>query len=284
MRLPAYDRPQLPEFPRAIQKGVPLKQILNDTTASYLARNISLVDANFNVRKFFAEVSITDDMSIMARGRHLGDALFKAFDCSFEECIAILLESLTPAEEASEEFGLAGFFYLPHSHLIAAYGLDKKYNNGRDGFAIAMQAQYELTQRFTAEFCIRDYLIERQSETLQILLDWTGDPSRHVRRLCSEGTRPKLPWGKHLKAFIDNPEPVLPILEILKDDHSLYVRRSVANHLGDIAKSQLALVLDICERWLTDATAERKWLIRHALRYPDKKGHRAAHELRLRAK
>lgn len=122
-----------------------------------------------------------------------------------------------------------------------------------------------LTQRFSAEFSIRPFLIQQQDRTLSQLIAWTTDPNPHVRRLCTEGTRPRLPWGRRIPAFIANPEPLFPILESLKDDECLYVRRSVANHLGDIAKDHPEKVFALCERWLEDATPERKWLIRHAV-------------------
>ena len=87
-----------------------------------------------------------------------------------------------------------------------------------------------------------------------------------------------------IPAFIKDPEPVLPILDRLKDDPDLYVRRSVANHLGDIAKDHPTLVFTICEDWLNGASAERRWLIRHAIRYPAKKGVKRALRLRQLAK
>jgi 3-methyladenine DNA glycosylase AlkC len=111
-----------------------------------------------------------------------------------------------------------------------------------------------------------------------------SDPDPHVRRLCSEGTRPRLPWAPRIPSFIKDPTPVLSILEDLKDDENLYVRRSVANHLGDIAKDHPEVVFSICERWLVDATKEVKWLIRHALRYPAKKQNKRAIQIRISAK
>ena len=110
------------------------------------------------------------------------------------------------------------------------------------------------------------------------------DPDPHVRRLCSEGTRPRLPWAPKIPSLIDNPDPSIPILEELKDDLDLYVRRRVANHVGDIAKDNLDIALQLCEAWLTQASKERKWVIRHALRHPDKKGIKAASDLRKAAK
>jgi 3-methyladenine DNA glycosylase AlkC len=147
-----------------------------------------------------------------------------------------------------------------------------------------MTAQRELTRRFSAEFSMRPFLIRWPERTLARLLEWTRDPDPHVRRLCSEGARPRLPWAMRIAAFIADPRPTLPILEVLKDDAELYVRRSVANHLGDIAKDHPALAFETCERWLEGASPERRWVIRHALRHPAKKGVKVAVELRQRAK
>ena len=147
-----------------------------------------------------------------------------------------------------------------------------------------MRAQHALTRRFSAEFSIRPFLVRDQARTLARLLEWTTDPDPHVRRLCSEGSRPRLPWGMRLTAFVQDPGPVLPILERLKDDPSLYVRRSVANHLGDIAKDHPERVFALCQAWLDGASNERKWLIRHALRHPAGKGHPTALALRVAAK
>ena len=146
-----------------------------------------------------------------------------------------------------------------------------------------MQAQYQLTKRFSAEFSMRPFLIEQQQRTIEQLNLWASDSDPHVRRLCSEGSRPRLPWAKRIPALIKDPTPVIPLLESLRDDSSLYVRRSVANHLGDIAKDHLDLVFEICERWLDESSNNTRWMIRHALRYPAKKGNRQALELRTRA-
>jgi len=110
------------------------------------------------------------------------------------------------------------------------------------------------------------------------------DDNPHLRRLCSEGTRPRLPWSKKIDSFILNPAPCIPILEQLKNDDDLYVRRSVANHVGDIAKDNLDLALDLCEKWLENASVELKWVIRHALRNPVKRKVNRAIEIRKLAK
>ena len=109
-----------------------------------------------------------------------------------------------------------------------------------------------------AEFSIRPFLIKEQDRTITRLKKWLTDSDPHVRRLCTEGTRPRLPWAVRIPAFIKDPKPTLPILESLNNDSSLYVRRSVANHLGDIAKDHLHLVFEICESWLKGSTKELK--------------------------
>lgn len=143
-----------------------------------------------------------------------------------------------------------------------------------------MVAQYELTRRFSAEFSLRIFLRQEQERTLARLMEWTRDPDPHVRRLCSEGSQPRLPWAPRIPAFVRDPRPTLPLLEALKDDPDPYVRRSVANHLGDIAKDHPQLAFEPLPRWVNGASAERKWLIRHAVRHPAKHGVPAA--LRLR--
>ena len=117
-----------------------------------------------------------------------------------------------------------------------------------------------------------------------MLYQWMNDQDPHVRRLCSEGTRPRLPWAQKISSLIKDPSLSLPILEKLKNDENLYVRRSIANHVGDIAKDNLELAMSLCESWLNRASTELKWVIRHALRHPAKKGVQRALELRKLAK
>ncbi|MGE5523341.1 MAG: DNA alkylation repair protein, partial [Rhodospirillaceae bacterium] len=222
-----------------------------------------------------------EDLEFMPRGQHIADALRQCLPDAYGRAVQILLDSFTPPQTEADEFGLAEFFYLPHSFFIASYGIHPEYNGGSDPFDISMNALHALTMRFTSEFAIRPFLIQQQDRTLSQVMKWTNDPNPHVRRLCSEGTRPKLPWGKRIPAFIKNPAPTLPILELLKDDPSLYVRRSVANHLGDIAKDHPQLVIEICRRWLEEnASDNSKWLIRHAIRNLVKEQNSAALALR----
>jgi 3-methyladenine DNA glycosylase AlkC len=278
-------QPTIPEAPRSIQKGTSLKELLSQKTLACLARNISLVYPDFASDSFVQLAVIgLEPLGLLERGHHIAGLLREHLPEPYEKAVQILIHSMTPPLLQTNSLGLGVFFYLPHSCFIGTFGLDSEKNGGRDPFGISMKAQYELTRRFSAEFSIRPFLIRWPERTLNQLLEWTQDADPHVRRLCAEGTRPRLPWAMHLLEFIKNPEPVLPILEKLKDDPDLYVRRSVANHLGDIAKNHLELVLGICNRWLQGASPERRWLIRHALRYPAKKGEKNAVRMRGLAK
>lgn len=278
--------PTIPSAPRSIQKGIPLKALLNQEAIECLAQNILYVHRGFDA-KAFCECASTDiePLELMKRGQHIAKALHQFLPKSYSEAIAVIIASLTPARTEAEEFGLAGFFYLPHGFFISTYGQEHKYNNGKDPFEASMGALHALTTRFTSEFAIRTFLIHQQERTLSRVFDWLTDPNPHVRRLCTEGTRPRLPWGKRIPSFISNPRPTLNLLETLKSDTSLYVRRSVANHLGDIAKDHPDVAYSMCERWLKeDASKDLKWLVGHALRHPAKKGDARALEIRAAAK
>ena len=197
-----------------------------------------------------------DELELTGRARHVAAAMASHLPEDRGKALRLVTASLGPEDE--ELVGMEGFFYLPHVYFVADYGLDH--------FDEAMTAQYELTKRFTAEFSIRAYLEHHQEATLAQLRKWTTDPSEHPRRLVSEGTRPRLPWAGRLKGFQADPTPVIELLELLKDDESEYVRRSVANNLNDIAKDHPDLVVDIAGRWWVDGDGNRRRLIRHGLR------------------
>jgi 3-methyladenine DNA glycosylase AlkC len=273
-----------PKMPHTITKGIPLKEIMSADVIQCISHNIKQVHPDFEQKKFEIEANKhLAPLTLLERAQYIAQVLQKYLP-HYDQAIHILLASLTPPQSSTKDLGLSGFFYLPHVCFVAKYGLDASYNKEKDPYNISMKAQYELTKRFSAEFSIRHFLIHREKETLDILKKWISDPDPHVRRLCSEGTRPRLPWAIRIPAFIKEPKKTLPILEALKDDPELYVRRSVANHLGDIAKDHPEVVFSLCERWAKNATPERKWLLRHAVRYYAKKGHAKANDIRKLAK
>ena len=180
---------------------------------------------------------------------------------NFTHAAEIMLASLSPAQDdgsfnsSMDEQGIAGWAIMPMCHYVGIFGIDH--------FDQSMNLFKELTKRFTAEFGIRFFLLADPEKTLATLVHWISDKDRHVRRLVSEGTRPRLPWAMQLPQFIQNPQPIIELLELLKDDEEEYVRRSVANSLNDISKDNPEVVVDIAERWTNGANNERKKLIRH---------------------
>jgi 3-methyladenine DNA glycosylase AlkC len=275
---------RIPVAPRSIQKDQPIKFILDSEAIDCLAHNIALVHTGFDANAF-KELALTNiaPLGFMDRAAHIAAALKATLPAKFSQATEVLINTLTPPNVHTERLGLSVFFYLPHTRFIAQYGRDHAHNAGEDPFDIAMRAQYELTRRFTAEFSIRPFLIHDFDRTLSQLTQWLDDPDPHVRRLCSEGTRSRLPWGARIPQLIKDPTPTLAILDALKSDPSLYVRRSVANHLGDIAKDHPEIAFDLCDRWLSRADKELKWVIRHAVRHPAKQGNANAIALRKAA-
>ena len=247
----------------------PLKHSFGADVPRTIARTIAAVSPRFNEKAFVQSVlEGYDDLALMPRAWKIAHALRRYLPGDYEQALAILLASLDRQSKRTVVSGMGAFVFLPHVFFVAEYGLDH--------FEASMRAQYLLTQRFTAEFSIRRYLERHQAATLARLAEWTTDPSEDVRRLVSEGTRPRLPWAPRLRAFQDDPRPVLALLERLKDDVSLYVRRSVANSLNDIGKDHPDVLVETATRWLEHATEERRWIVRHALRSAVKRGEAGA--------
>lgn len=247
----------------------PLKNGFGPAVVRNIAAAIGTVDPRFDRHGFVtAALDGFEALELMPRARHIAAALRRFLPDDYARAANILIDSLGPKLEHEAGNGMAPFFYLPHVFFVAAHGLDH--------FELSMRAQYELTQRFTAEFSIRPYLIHHQQRTLKTLAAWSEDASVHVRRLVSEGTRPRLPWAMRLPAFQRDPRPVLALLERLKDDPEIYVRRSVANNLNDIGKDHPDILLATAARWLKRAPAPRAALVRHALRSSIKAGDRKA--------
>jgi len=196
MNLESNNIPRIPAAPNSIQKGTPLKHLLGSEAVECLAHNISLVYPQFDAVAFSgAALDSLEPLGILDRGQKLAQALRQYLPGKYAAAIEILLASLTPPLTRTDELGLAVFFYLPHVCFVAEYGLEPEENDGEDPFEVSMEAQYQLTKRFSAEFSIRQFLIREQERTLSRLLEWTSDPDPHVRRLCSEGSRPRTALG-----------------------------------------------------------------------------------------
>lgn len=233
-----------------------LKDILGLRALEAIAGAGVAASARFDRAAFLlAAMDGLDALSIMERVRHIADALHAALPGSYPDALAII-RAIAPRLTH-------GFQAMAVTEYVARYGLDD--------FDRSMDALADLTRFGSAEFAIRPFLAADTSRALAIMMRWAGSEDEHVRRLASEGARPRLPWATRVPTLKDDPTRAAAILETLKADPSLYVRKSVANHLNDIAKDRPEWLLGRLALWSQD-DPRTAWIIRHALRTLIKQG------------
>lgn len=251
----------------AMKDGLGLDAVNRIASAlTAMADNKQLTDYEFQPQAFIEQAAAPlHSLELKQRVQHVIDTLHQFLPASFIQ-VAALFEGLPEVwDRGLAADPLRGFAAWPLIDYIGEYGLEHP--------DIALETLRKLTALFSAEFAIRPLLLRHPSHCQKAFAQWVEDDCEHVRRLVSEGTRPRLPWGIQLKPFIENPSINLAWLDALKDDDSLYVRRSVANHLNDISKDHPSTVIGLCQRWLTSANDEVRWVIKHATRTLVKAGH-----------
>jgi len=186
----------------------------------------------------------------------------------YRDAVRVILAALPPRlDENRTDNDFGDFIHAPFAHFVAEYGCTP------EDLEFSLEALREITMRFSAEFAIRDFINAFPDDTMAAIARWTVDPNYHVRRLCSEGTRPTLPWARRLVIPV---EATIPVLDRLYADPTRYVTRSVANHLNDISKVDPDLTLATLQRWQSTGRqdpAEMRFMLRHATRTLIKKGH-----------
>ena len=239
----------------------PFKNLINAAAVQAAAQQFAAAVPGFDAARFAAlAVDGLDALELKARAMHVCAALEATLPEDFDTAAECLQAAIQQGE------GLRGWVLWPVGEFIARHGQEQP--------ALALALLHALTPRFTAEWAVRPFIERHPALALETLHRWASDPDEHVRRLASEGSRPRLPWGLQLKGLIADPSPTLPLLLRLQDDDSDYVRRSVANHLNDIAKDHPALVAEWIETHLPDAPPARQRLLRHAARTLVKAGDR----------
>ncbi len=250
----------------------PFKNLINAQTVSQAGQHLKRAWPGFDRRRFehLANDGL-DALEFKARAHHLCNALEATLPDDFDDAAAIVEGSLGPAGVGDDlsalrtsGAGLGGWVVWPLGEFVVRRGMQAPER--------ALATLHALTQRFSAEYAVRPFIAQHPGLAFATLQRWAQDSSAHVRRLASEGSRPRLPWGMQLKALVADPAPTLPLLRMLQDDPSEYVRRSVANHLNDIAKDHPALVAAWVEEYLPGASKQRVALLRHASRTLVKKG------------
>lgn len=185
------------------------------------------------------------------RMRHISTTLYDFLPKEFEKSIVILQNTYTKIDQTRS---LENTIF---QDFVELYGLDH--------FKLSMNALACFTINSTSEFAIRQFIIKYPTQTISQMKLWAKSTDHQIRRLASEGCRPRLPWAIALVSYKKDPADILEILDILKDDESLYVRKSVANNLNDISKDNPHIVKEIAKKWLGINT-KRDWIIKHGCR------------------
>ncbi len=250
----------------------PFKNLLNKQVIETMAKHFQSQWSGFDVKGFITAATYNlDSLELKARTERITETMFEYLPADFEQSAKIMLASLGPSignaisANTVDAKGITGWAIIPMTRYVGLHG--------HDHFDLSMTLFKEMTKRCSAEFGIRFFILASPEKTLTVLKSWTSDDNHHVRRLVSEGIRPRLPWAMRLPLFIKDPSAVIDLLERLKDDGEEYVRRSVANNLNDIAKDHPDLVAHIAAQWLKGASPERQRMIRHACRTLIKNGH-----------
>lgn len=236
------------------------ESLFNADRFRHVADETKAVYPDFDKKKFLAlTLPAIPPLSLMQRLDLMATALQATLPPDYRAALKIL-RNLAPRINS-------GFVALVLPRFVALYGVDD--------VAVSLEALRFFTPFGSSEFAIREFLRRDLAGTLTVMREWSSDADEHVRRLASEGCRPRLPWSFRLEKLVADPTPVLPILENLRSDPALYVRKSVANHLNDITKDHPALVMTLLEGWPRD-DKHTAWIVKRALRTLIKQGDRRA--------
>jgi len=244
----------------------PFKNQLGESRIRIIASHLKRIHKAFPESEFLDDaLDNLDDLSLMERSRQIVQCFERYLPNEFTQASDILLKAMSPEDKQEDEHGIHSWLAVPVAEFLGKNGLHE--------FDVAMDALARVTPYFSSEWGIRYLLDHHQDKSLELLTQWCEHPHEHVRRLVSEGSRPRLPWGFQLKAFIQDPTLTYPLLEKLRDDESDYVRLSVANHLNDISKDHPDWLQQQLVGWMDLDNPQRMKLIRHACRTLIKQGH-----------
>ena len=243
-----------------------LKNLYNKTYITLLCKAITKYYPPFHAISFTKEIFNTSwkERTLKERMRHISITLDYFLTNEYQKNIDILIATFN---EMNYAFGLENMIFQDY---VEVYGLDS--------FDISMQALQAFTIHSSSEFALRQFLLKYEKKTLLKMKKWAKSKNEHLRRLASEGCRPRLPWAVALPQFKDDPSLILEILELLKDDESPYVRKSVANNLNDISKENPQIVKELTKRWF-GVSKERDAMLKHGCRTMLKNGDREVLEL-----
>ncbi len=233
-----------------------------DNLAKLLADKINKVYKDFNSEKYIETIKReSKELGYTKRIELHADVLREYLPQSYSKAVKILIDIL--GEENPNETGMFTNFYwvMPIGKFVEKYGLDD--------FEVSIQAIEEITKRNTGEYAIRPYIRKYPQKTIKVMQKWSKSKNFHLRRLTSEGSRPKLPWSTKLDIFVDNPEPVFKIIENLMQDEVKFVQKSVANNLTDYLKVNKKTAVQFIKKYQKSDNKNTQWILKHATRKID---------------
>jgi 3-methyladenine DNA glycosylase AlkC len=234
----------------------PLKNLYHKPMLAEFAATMRRVHPSFDQVRFLWRVfdASWERRELKERMHHITESLRAELPQEYDEAIDILSRAAPSCD---------GFPFMFFPDFVEQYGLQHEERS--------LQALELFTQYSSSEFAIRPFIKQHPERVMKQMFAWARHESHHVRRLASEGCRPRLPWAVALHDFQRDPTPILPILEVLKTDASEYVRRSVANNLNDIAKDHPELVIELARRW-KGSHPHTDWIVKHGCRTLFKRG------------
>jgi len=237
-----------------------MAELLKDVFDRRFIRKLS-ADLKNSYPKFDDEVFIKgiftknwSEKALKQRIRHISENMQRCLPSDYKQAITIL----KPVSDNYSEL----------QHLIFPDFIELC---GIDDLSTSISAMEYFTEKSSSEFPIRFFIIKYEKQMLIQMNKWAKSKNEHHRRLASEGCRPRLPWAIGLPKYKDDPSAILPILEMLKEDVSEYVRRSVANNLNDISKDNPDVVIKLAKKW-KDLSPEIDKLLKHGCRTLLKQG------------
>ncbi len=245
--------------------------LFNKEKVEKIGYELSQVYPAFQTKGFIKEtIAEFPNLELKDRIRHIRTMLRKHLPGPYPEAMGIILASLPQAlDENNTDGDFGDFIYAPYGDFVASYGLNK------ENLETSFNALYEITKRFSCEDAIRPFIINHEKVAMKKLVQWTRDANYHVRRLCSEGSRPSLPWSQKINL---TPDQSISILRNLYNDPTRYVVRSVANHLNDLSKKHPEVVINQLKEWEKKVKNKEEFLYlkKHALRTLIKQGNPSA--------
>lgn len=241
------------------------RETFNKSLIIKIGLQLKTVFNEFEFNSFITKASNFDEKDgLKYRANNIAEALVEFLPSDYKTSAEIIKSTFKPIK--SNKNNWSDFFFMPYAIYVEKKGCKIEH------LSISFDLLKAITMRFTSEFSLRTFLVNFPKATFTVMHEWARDENPNVRRLVSESCRPRLPWAKEIKSFKTNPNPCIELLQILRNDNSKYVQKSVANHMNDISKDNPNKALEVLSKWKKENNPNTNWIVKHALRNELKKG------------